>query len=413
MRIVNVFKVGLLLIAANLIFTSCGKDDEKEPELVPDPIEEAIEYYISGKVVTENAPLSGVTVTTGDATATTDAEGLYTVTVKDKKTYAVSFTKEGYMDITDATAEVTGSATNRSIVTLNVTMSPKGQTTNVDPNKETIATENGESGVGESTVAVVIPEGTLSEEAEITVTPYVPATTSNTNAGTTNEAIAMSNIAIESSKEITTAKDVTLAFTSKATDSSHFDEVEVYKKAPGRAAGDWTSIGNAVYDPITNSDQAIIPANSTLNGEYSIRVASSKTVSASKSEVTTDGGIKSNAGNMDAIMNYSFTYEAKGGWDYVGSISADINEGMAEMIRSTIAAQEGGMSGFYTISKTETTNISGDHIFYYSSKSVYVEKEYTFKVNGSAVTVKVQHYIGMELIYKNEPSTVHSGGTIG
>lgn len=116
---------------------------------------------------------------------------------------------------------------------------------------------------------------------------------------------------------------------------------------------------------------------------------------------------------MDAIMNYSFTYEAKGGWDYVGSISADINEGMAEMIRSTIAAQEGGMSGFYTISKTETTNISGDHIFYYSSKSVYVEKEYTFKVNGSAVTVKVQHYIGMELIYKNEPSTVHSGGTIG
>jgi len=232
MRIVNVFKVGLLLIAANLIFTSCGKDDEKEPELVPDPIEEAIEYYISGKVVTENAPLSGVTVTTGDATATTDVEGLYTVTVKDKKTYAVSFTKEGYMDITDATAEVTGSATNRSIVTLNVTMSPKGQTTNVDPNKETIATENGESGVGESTVAVVIPEGTLSEEAEITVTPYVPATTSNTNAGTTNEAIAMSNIAIESSKEITTAKDVTLAFTSKATDSSHFDEVEVYKKHP-------------------------------------------------------------------------------------------------------------------------------------------------------------------------------------
>lgn len=95
MRTSKFFKTGLLLFVANLGLISCG-DDDKEPEITVDPVSENVEYYIEGKVVANNAALDGVSVTAGEATAITDENGQYSLTVKDKKTYMVSFTKEGY-----------------------------------------------------------------------------------------------------------------------------------------------------------------------------------------------------------------------------------------------------------------------------------------------------------------------------
>lgn len=116
---------------------------------------------------------------------------------------------------------------------------------------------------------------------------------------------------------------------------------------------------------------------------------------------------------MSAINNYSFSYEAKAGWDFTSSASG-VDSGMAEMINSTVAAQEGGSAGFYTVPQTVTTNISGDHVMYYLSKAKYVEKSYTFYINGGrTVTVSVKHYVGMDVTYTNQSSNMHSGGSIG
>ena len=41
------------------------QDDDKEPEIVIDPVSENVEYYIEGKVVADNAALEGVSVTVG------------------------------------------------------------------------------------------------------------------------------------------------------------------------------------------------------------------------------------------------------------------------------------------------------------------------------------------------------------
>ena len=120
MRTSKFFKTGLLLFVASLGLISCG-DDDKEPEIVVDPVSENVEYYIEGKVVADNAALDGVSVTAGEATATTDENGQYSLTVKDKKTYTVSFAKEGYRTVSDASVEIANNATNRSLVTLNVT----------------------------------------------------------------------------------------------------------------------------------------------------------------------------------------------------------------------------------------------------------------------------------------------------
>ena len=68
MRTNKFFKTGLLLFVASLGLISCG-DDDKEPEIVIDPVSENVEYYIEGKVVADNAALEGVSVTVGEATA--------------------------------------------------------------------------------------------------------------------------------------------------------------------------------------------------------------------------------------------------------------------------------------------------------------------------------------------------------
>ena len=49
MRTNKFFKTGLLLFVASLGLISCG-DDDKEPEIVIDPVSENVEYYIEGKV---------------------------------------------------------------------------------------------------------------------------------------------------------------------------------------------------------------------------------------------------------------------------------------------------------------------------------------------------------------------------
>ena len=105
MRTNKFFKTGLLLFVASLGLISCG-DDDKEPEIVVDPVSENVEYYIEGKVVADNAALEGVSVTAGEATATTDENGQYSLTVKDKKTYTVSFAKKGYKTVSDASVEI-------------------------------------------------------------------------------------------------------------------------------------------------------------------------------------------------------------------------------------------------------------------------------------------------------------------
>ena len=61
MRTNKFFKTGLLLFVASLGLISCG-DDDKEPEIVVDPVSENVEYYIEGKVVADNAALEGVSV---------------------------------------------------------------------------------------------------------------------------------------------------------------------------------------------------------------------------------------------------------------------------------------------------------------------------------------------------------------
>lgn len=409
MRTSKFFKTGLLLFVASLGLISCG-DDDKEPEIVVDPVSENVEYYIEGKVVADNAALDGVSVTAGEATATTDENGQYSLTVKDKKTYTVSFAKKGYRTVSDASVEIAKNATNKSLIALNVTMSKEGVPVTVNPEEEAVITDKGEGEIKGATSALIVPAGTVSATTDIALTPYWEVSAINETPGVKKEAVAILNIAITSSQDVALNENVDLFVAN--TDLSgayYFDEVEVYEKTNARAIGDWKKYADAAFDKATNSYIAAIKKGSSLNKDYSIRVKSEKNVSETKNDEILKEDSYSNAGNMSATT-YDIPYTAKLGWEISAS---GLDEGALSLVKAAIAAQEGGSEGVYTVNKTFTAHVSGDYILYFSCKAKYVEKEYTFSIAGKKVTVKVKHYLGVEFVYTNQSSSMHGGGSIG
>ena len=409
MRTSKFFKTGLLLFVASLGLISCG-DDDKEPEIVVDPVSENVEYYIEGKVVADNAALDGVSVTAGEATATTDENGQYSLTVKDKKTYTVSFAKKGYRTVSDASVEIAKNATNKSLIALNVTMSKEGVPVTVNPEEEAVITDKGEGEIKGATSALIVPAGAVSATTDIALTPYWEVSAINETPGVKKEAVAILNIAITSSQDVALNENVDLFVAN--TDLSgayYFDEVEVYEKTNARAIGDWKKYADAAFDKATNSYIATIKKGSSLNKDYSIRVKSEKNVSETKNDEILREDSYSNAGNMSATT-YDIPYTAKLGWEISAS---GLDEGALSLVKAAIAAQEGGSEGVYTVNKTFTAHVSGDYILYFSCKAKYVEKEYTFSIAGKKVTVKVKHYLGVEFVYTNQSSSMHGGGSIG
>lgn len=409
MRTSKFFKTGLLLFVASLGLISCG-DDDKEPEIVVDPVSENVEYYIEGKVVADNAALDGVSVTAGEATATTDENGQYSLTVKDKKTYTVSFAKKGYRTVSDASVEIAKNATNKSLIALNVTMSKEGVPVTVNPEEEAVITDKGEGEIKGATSALIVPAGAVSATTDIALTPYWEVSAINETPGVKKEAVAILNIAITSSQDVALNENVDLFVAN--TDLSgayYFDEVEVYEKTNARAIGDWKKYADAAFDKATNSYIAAIKKGSSLNQDYSIRVKSEKNVSETKNDEILKEDSYSNAGNMSATT-YDIPYTAKLGWEISAS---GLDEGALSLVKAAIAAQEGGSEGVYTVNKTFTAHVSGDYILYFSCKAKYVEKEYTFSIAGKKVTVKVKHYLGVEFVYTNQSSSMHGGGSIG
>ena len=409
MRTSKFFKTGLLLFVASLGLISCG-DDDKEPEIVVDPVSENVEYYIEGKVVADNAALDGVSVTAGEATATTDENGQYSLTVKDKKTYTVSFAKKGYRTVSDASVEIAKNATNKSLIALNVTMSKEGVPVTVNPEEEAVITDKGEGEIKGATSALIVPAGAVSATTDIALTPYWEVSAINETPGVKKEAVAILNISITSSQDVALNENVDLFVAN--TDLSgayYFDEVEVYEKTNARAIGDWKKYADAAFDKATNSYIAAIKKGSSLNKDYSIRVKSEKNVSETKNDEILKEDSYSNAGNMSATT-YDIPYTAKLGWEISAS---GLDEGALSLVKAAIAAQEGGSEGVYTVNKTFTAHVSGDYILYFSCKAKYVEKEYTFSIAGKKVTVKVKHYLGVEFVYTNQSSSMHGGGSIG
>ena len=409
MKTNKILVMALLLGFAGAGFTSCAiKDNEKKAEMVEDPIQATTEYYINGKVVDANGNnLSGVTVSAGEIVAKTAADGTFSLTVNETGSYNVAASMDGYLKVSGEVA-VPQNATNRSSYNTSFIMTKKVDAVSVaeDNNKNVVIATATNTNVEDmakvtSGMAVEIPAATENlAGSSISVTEYVPE---NSAEYAQNELIPVANIYIETSEDIN-ANGIKLAISNPAQDEANtFEEMVVYKTSASRSGENTypaTPEGNKYVATLTGGN---------LAGDYSFRVKYNSTATTGKETVS---GEKDNSGSMNAIRDYKISYNEKMGWEYTDQNAfSGLNQETVKMMKNAIKACQGA-EGVTTTSKSLTTNISGNHILYYTVDNNYTETTYKFVMKGSKnVTVKTRTYTGTKLNYQIVSADQHSGGT--
>lgn len=412
MKTNKILVVAMMLAMAGATFTSCSKnDDEKKAEIVDDPIKATTEYYINGKVVAKDgSAISGVTVSTADQSVKTDAEGNFALTVKNIDTYAVVATMDGYLKAT-VSVTVPQNAKNRASFNTSFILSKRVSSVSVAADNTAdvvIATATNTNVENMNNVtsgsAVGIPgnsEGLAG--SEISVTEYVDEISKGKS--DKNEASVV-NMYVETSKDIK-AEGITLAVTNPAKKgSASFESFKVYKKTASRSGEEEKYIGDAVLNE--DGKFEVILTEGNLAGDYSFRVNYTSTTTTGKETQT---GEMDNSGSLNAVNGYQINYTEKVGSTSSISGLADGEDGMKGMIENTVKSSQGAISVSET-SKSLTTNISGNHILYYTIDNNYTVTTYTYTLTGGkTVTAEVKTYTGTTVNYQIVSADQHSGGT--
>lgn len=414
MKTTKFMTMALLLAAASAGMSSCSvSDNEKSPEQVEDPIKDAVEYYIVGKVTANNSALSGVTVSTSGLDAvTTDANGQFTLTVEEQKEYTLEFAKDGYLKA--STIVKLSGLSNRSSVAVSVQMTQKAAEKDIPANQNVLVEANSTNHTTEvsnaanadavaniATVGAYIPKETIEAGTKISMTQYVPEVTS-TVVAQSSSAPVMAVYVETTGGEITAKTDnpVVLSVKNPTTDGTHFESMEVYADATSRASA---NLGTANYNAATQSYDLKLTSG-TLSGSYEFRVSYTRTATA-KTSVIKEGKVD-NSGNFEAKKDVTIAYSAQMGWTYTAAPTG----GLANLMKNAIASQE-GTEGTYTMNYEEVTNVSGNSIMYWKAENKYNEVTYTFTLNNGTATAKLKKYTGVAFTYTNETANQHSGGT--
>lgn len=416
MKTTKFMTMALLLAAASAGMSSCSvSDNEKSPEQVEDPIKDAVEYYIVGKVTANNSALSGVTVSTSGLDAvTTDANGQFTLTVEDLKEYTLEFAKDGYLKA--STIVKLSGLSNRSSVAVSVQMTQKATEEDIPANQNVLVEANSTNHTTEvsnaanagtvaniATVGAYIPKETIEAGTKISMTQYVPEVTSTQVAQNSSAPVMAVYVeTIGGDITATTANNpVVLSVKNPTTDGTYFESMEVYADATSRASA---NLGTATYNATTQSYDLKLTSGK-LSGSYEFRVPYTRTVGGTQTTLIKEGKVD-NSGNFEAKKDVTIAYSAQMGWTYTAAPTG----GLANLMKNAIASQE-GTEGTYTMNYEEVTNVSGNSIMYWKAENKYNEVTYTFTLNNGTATAKLKKYTGVAFTYTNETANQHSGGT--
>lgn len=416
MKTTKFMTMALLLAAASAGMSSCSvSDNEKSPEQVEDPIKDAVEYYIVGKVTANNSALSGVTVSTSGLDAvTTDANGQFTLTVEEQKEYTLEFAKDGYLKA--STIVKLSGLSNRSSVAVSVQMTQKAAEEDIPANQNVLVEANSTNHTTEvsnaanagavakiTTVGAYIPQEAVGTGTKISMTQYVPEVTSTQVAQNSSAPVMAVYVeTIGGDITATTANNpVVLSVKNPTTDGTHFKSMEVYADATSRASA---NLGTATYNATTQSYDLKLTSGK-LSGSYEFRVPYTRTVGGTQTTLIKEGKVD-NSGNFEAKKDVTIAYSAQMGWTYTAAPTG----GLANLMKNAIASQE-GTEGTYTMNYEEVTNVSGNSIMYWKAENKYNEVTYTFTLNNGTATAKLKKYTGVAFTYTNETANQHSGGT--
>lgn len=422
----------LLLCVMAFSTTGCSiGGDDKENEIVDDPLKDKTEYYIVGQVSDSKGVVANTKVETGSISTTTDSKGVYKLTVNDATTYKVKFTASGLQTF-EAEAVIASTAKNRSQVTLNVRLAKEivydeSEAKTVNPTDlngvEVTAPNIADTSAAPATVS--IPAGTVDEPTEVAAVVYEEAQ------ATTNETKApVSNIAVRTEPADAIANhDVTIAVKNLADDAtdSYFDTqyMSALRKDEAATRAE-QNLSRPVFNSNDNSYEITIPAGQKIAGKYEMNIEferSSKTSGTveynavnGKSEV-----LKLENREFNALTGVKLNVTVKNGWSYVTSpanalAAKGASSKLAAAIEKYIELLEGKEGVYETVTEL-TTNISGNHVLYYGNKANILEKTYTFHVmvggQSTPIEVKLNSYNGYTEEYTNGAISQHSGGSTG
>lgn len=382
-------KFGSFAIAVALLgtlsFQSC-KDDEVSPvpEEVVNPLEETA-YYISGVVKSEGSALSGVSVESGSATATTDSNGAYELTLTSKSTATVDFSKDGYVSIS-ATAVFPTDATNGAIVTLSQDLTVKAEAKPASSTEDnTLTFESSE----ETSYAVIsIPAAALTEGVEISATEIIPA----------QDAVAAEAIATALSSATEEAVAVTSTFVALylTPEGQEFEE-EITISVPTTSADYFT---NANHVKLVNNVwevQGDAPFNAesqsydlTLTGfsQHGVTADCNLTVGTSSSETLTTMTID-NIGNESSVADV-LSYSTKSGWEV--SSTEGVTDALYSQMVSYVAGVMGSSEGTTSIATTRDVAVSGDQKMVITVTQEVVKYKFEFDTSNGTEILNVSSY---------------------
>lgn len=430
----NLFLSGLFLCAMTLGVMSCG-DDDKEDEIVPDPLETEKEYYIAGTVSDANGALSGATVALNDQSVTTDGQGVYNFTVTETGNYTVKFSASGKENLEQQVSIAAGAA-NRTQVTLNVKLAKAidmsaGKTEEVKKDEDTTVevAKTEEATEATPTSEVSIPAGAAEEGVKVTAVTYEEPQATKVEETTTaqqTETTSVTNVAVATEPANAKAQeDIEIRMSNAAPASADCafdtDYMKAYKEetAATRAIIELGKVGFK-----DNNYILTIEKGNTIAGKYSIKVEYGKKADSAKTDgYNSVNGKKETARIENRDYNatdVTLSLEITSGWEYVSTPesvlkNAGVATELAASIKKYIEASEGAAPGLYTSKKDLKASISGNHVLFFGSKAKTQVKNYTFHliVKGKKVTVTVQVkcYVGTVEEYTNAPISQHSGGT--
>ena len=197
----NVMKTLVFALLVSTGFTLGSCDDEKEVNPDVEIVNTELGAYVSGIVTDGSAPLSGVTISAGSQSATTDANGAYTLPAS-AGNVSVSASLDGYIS---ATRSVEVGKT--SVATLDFELTPRNDSQTLTPDNELQIEEQ-----IDKITSMTFPAGSVSENTEVSITEY-RAMTQPDNVG------ALSVVSVSASLDgyISATRSVEVGKTSVAT----------------------------------------------------------------------------------------------------------------------------------------------------------------------------------------------------
>lgn len=398
----NVMKALVFALLVSTGFTLGSCDDEKEVNPDVEIVNTELGAYVSGIVTDGSAPLSGVTISAGSQSATTDANGAYTLPAS-AGNVSVSASLDGYIS---ATRSVEVGKT--SVATLDFELTPRNDSQTLTPDNELQIEEQ-----IDKITSMTFPAGSVSENTEVSITEY-RAMTQPDNVG------ALSVVYCEPDGQ-EFAQPVRVEIAKNTSDEVAFADMKHYVQ---NADGKWVEEGDVTLEGDHYVTELTHFSNHAFGAAALWSAASGQDGESTTIEIDNLGSLTATSQNISV--------SAHSGWEVDGDLASIVSAALSGIGQSDAAALATDLHRMIRNAKGTSANassrtvslgtveVSGDTRATITVTQRVVSRTMSVNVifRGSTVTVAVPviEYDGAEMNVSYEYGDLrpeHSGGEIG